>query len=184
MLAYLAGVLSSLVQAMGLSQRRKEVLVCGLDNAGKTTLLYMLMHDRHQPWPVDAHTNPFSCVLDGVAVTKQDLGGMGNYMIGLRRYLLDHVAAVLFVVDACDAGRLDEARELLHQLRIPPALPCAVQCNKMDLDKALSKDKVAAALRLDQLQLHTVRVFGCSVVRREGYQEPIRWLVESLGEAQ
>lgn len=57
MLAYLAGVLSSLVQAMGLSQRRKEVLVCGLDNAGKTTLLYMLMHDRHQPWPVDAHTN-------------------------------------------------------------------------------------------------------------------------------
>jgi signal recognition particle receptor subunit beta len=184
MLAFLAGVLASLVQAMGLSQRHKEVLVCGLDNAGKTTLLATLMHDRYQRWPVDAHRNPFSCDLDGVAVTKRDLGGMGDNMIRLRRYLLDHVAAVLFVVDACDAGRLDEARELLHQLRIPPVLPCAVLCNKMDLDQALSKDEVGAALRLDQLQLHAARVFGCSVVRREGYQEPMRWLVKSLDEEQ
>ena len=71
-----------------------------------------------------------------------------------RHYLPDSLF-LIYVVDANDEARMEENREVLHQLLSEEALrgvPLAILANKQDLPNALSAQDIMTQLNLFYLQ--------------------------------
>ncbi|KAM4556844.1 ADP-ribosylation factor-like protein 14 [Fundulus diaphanus] len=132
-------------------QPQVQVLLLGLDNAGKSTLLYKLKHNvsvstvptiGFNVETLDARKNR-----KNIAVTMWDVGGQGK-MRGHWKEYYQSAAAVVFVVDASDVARLEEARSELEKALRSEHLrgcPLILLANKQDVSGALTvtemKDK-------------------------------------------
>lgn len=123
--------------------------------------------------------------IGGVRFRTFDLGGH----VQARRVWRDYfpsVDAIVFVVDAADARRFDEARAELSALLADEALagvPVLVLGNKVDLDGAVSEDELRYQLGLgpdlgppDRPR----KLVMCSIARRFGYGDGFHWLVGAI----
>lgn len=93
----------------------------------------------------------------------------------------DETDSIVFVVDAADQIRFEEAKEALKSVvnGLPKQLPILVFANKMDLTHAAASEVVARALELDS-ELGTVRswrIQSCSARRCEGLDVGVRWIL-------
>ena len=132
----------------------------GLDNAGKTTLLYRLKSgrinsfiptqraniedfvrsapsSRSTPTAPTPLTPPFAQELGGVSFKAFDLGGHAAVRKLWGDYMTE-VDAVVFVVDSNDAARHDEARDVPHPL--PPTLAISPTAVHMPADACSAVD--------------------------------------------
>jgi len=130
--------------ARRLRKRHRRVLLLGLDNAGKTSVCQRL---GAKGWPL-RHPRPQHHVLhhechlpSGEVLDLIDPCGDWCRCSAIWEELLcSDPDAVLFVVDAADRGRLDEARRALQWVLQRPAvrgLPILILGNKVDLAPAL-----------------------------------------------
>jgi ADP-ribosylation factor protein 1 len=133
---------------LGFTQRQLKVLLLGLDAAGKSTLLQRLRHGDEAPatsMPTIGHDVERFEHAEAV-YTLYDVGGQRQLRGQWERYFAledlwgsaaERVSGIIFVVDAADASRFDEARQELHKLLSEPRLrgvPLLVLlANKMDL---------------------------------------------------
>ncbi|XP_008426657.1 ADP-ribosylation factor-like 10 [Poecilia reticulata] len=134
-------------------REKRQVLVLGLDGAGKSSMLQGLTpgesaakRGRCRPtrgfnfMSLDAP----SCQLDFL-----EIGGGED----LRRYWGDYLRRthiLVYVVDSSDRSRLPLAKAELHRLlRVEPQLPVVVLGNKQDKLNALSVAELHEALSLD-----------------------------------
>jgi GTP-binding protein SAR1 len=182
-----ASFLASLWSALGLKGKHGNLLLLGLDNAGKTTLLERLKTGAIRSYPpTDRPSLTEHFTHQGISFTAWDLGGheavrhlWGDYVCNAK--------ALLFLVDASDSERLEESGYELDHLIGEGLLedkPIAVLYNKCDLETALSSSEIAEKLQFqDLVQLHgteKIRVFRISVLRGEGYQEALKWISSFL----
>lgn len=138
----------------GSKQPQAQVLLLGLDNAGKSTLLYKLKHDA---FVTTSPTIGFNVeMLDvkkktkNIALTVWDVGGQGRMREHWKSFHND-VAAVVFVVDSSDKERLDEAhRELENTLRSEQlrGRPLILLANKQDVNGALTVTEISDRFNL------------------------------------
>lgn len=179
----------SLLSSLGLGGGKEgTLLLLGLDNAGKTTLLHRLRSGelKHFP-PTDRpyQTEKFS-PSPGLSFQAWDLGGHE----AVRHLWEDYVcecSAVLFLVDATDANRLEEASFELDALigeGIVEDVPIAILFNKCDLPEALPSKELCQKLSYDEIVKvqgqDKVSVFRISVLRGEGYHQAFRWVASFL----
>ena len=172
---------------LGFYAKSGKLLLLGLDNAGKTTLLHMLRDDRVAAHAPTQRTTKETLTLGAVAFECYDLGGHAEAREIWRDYYVD-VSAIVYMVDAYDIARLPESKRELDSLLTEPALthvPIVVLGNKIDLPSALSETELRNALGL---QITTgknlaqmpeghrpVELFMCSVINRAGFAEGFRW---------
>merc|ERR1712004_268193 len=140
----LANFFGGLLRSLGvLSRKNAKICFLGLDNAGKTTLLRMLTDDKVTTNPPTLYPNNEELIIQGIRFRTFDLGGHET----ARRIWRDYLAAVdgiVFLVDAADRTRFNEAREELKNLLEEPSLaqvPLAVLGNKIDIPVAASEDE-------------------------------------------
>lgn len=128
------------------SSRPPRVLVLGLDGAGKTCLLRRL---ARQEIALTAPTHGFQIVrveFDGVPVELIDVGGREELRAHWHTYFRG-LAGLVFVLDASDKRRLEEAGTELNKLLREPELahvPTLIAANKHDILDALPAQKVRA----------------------------------------
>ena len=101
-----------------------------------------------------------------------------------RRYYCE-AHGLLFVVDASDAMRLDESREVLRQLLDNPELagiPVLVMANKQDAPGAITPHEVQArfGLQRDGGSSQPQNVLGVTAINGDGVEEGIHWLVDAV----
>jgi signal recognition particle receptor subunit beta len=111
-----------------------------------------------------------------------DLGGHE----AVRHLWEDYVcecSAILFLLDASDAERLEEAGFELDALigeKVVEGVPVAILCNKCDIEEALSTEDICQRIHFDELQKiqgeEKLKMFRISVLRGEGYQAAFRWI--------
>lgn len=178
----------TLWKALGFQGKTGTLVVLGLDNAGKTTLLHRLRTGDVQSFPPTdrPHLATETFVYQNISFAAWDLGGHE----AVRHLWEDYVcesSAVLFVIDAADSTRLEEAGFELDALigeKIVQDLPVAVLLNKCDLEDALSSAEICNRIHYDELQRiqgdDKLRMFRISVLRGEGYQAAFRWVAGFL----
>ncbi|XP_026544217.1 ADP-ribosylation factor-like protein 9 [Notechis scutatus] len=130
----------------------KQILVLGLDGAGKTSVLYSLAtnHVKRNTVP----TKGFNAVCVNTEETKMEFLEIGGSE-SLREYwkmYMPRVLLLIYVVDSADHERFPVAKTLLHQLvQNNSTLPVMILANKQDLAGACCITDIHDALALSEI---------------------------------
>mmetsp|Transcript_13202 Transcript_13202/g.40734 ORF Transcript_13202/g.40734 Transcript_13202/m.40734 type:complete len:461 (-) Transcript_13202:116-1498(-) len=130
--------------------QEKRIVMCGLDAAGKTTILYGLKTGEVVTTIPTIGFNVETLECDNVRIVAWDIGGKDKIR-PLWRHYFERTDGLVFVVDSNDRDRMGEVRDELWRLLNEPQLirvPVLVLANKQDLPGALSGSAVADALGL------------------------------------
>lgn len=165
-----------------------QVLMIGLDTAGKTTILYRLKFGQYMN---AIPTVGFNCEkvdgkygrVKGVTFTIWDIGGKDN-MRPLWKSYLRSADGILFVVDSCDKERMEEAKiELLKFIKShnTQGLPCLVIANKQDLPEALEPPEIEKLLSLSDIsRCQQCELAPACAVTGEGLPEAMDTMYEMI----
>ncbi|PKU45908.1 signal recognition particle subunit srp72 [Limosa lapponica baueri] len=130
----------------------KQILVLGLDGAGKTSVLHSLA-TNHVKRSV-APTEGFNAICINTEESQMEfleIGGSESLRSYWKMYL-PKVLLLIYVVDSADHARLPVAKQLLHQLiQNNSTLPVVVLANKQDLEGAFCITDIHDALALSDL---------------------------------
>jgi small GTP-binding protein len=164
-----------------------RVLLLGLDNAGKTTLLYK-MKGTEIPAGLNVETVGFnveSVYPPGTAgrfgLTVWDVGGSEKIQLIWRHYF-QNTAAVVFVVDSTDRARIGDVRNKLHSALADEQLGDAtllVLANKQDVRGAMNYEEMSVLLELDRITQNCV-IKSCSALTGGGVQQVLEELEAAM----
>merc|ERR1712070_1044575 len=163
----------------------KEVrlLILGLDNAGKTTILYRLKGDEEIKQTVPTvGFNVETVAFKNIKLQVWDLGGQTSIRPYWRCYYAD-TSGIIYVVDSSDSERVGTSGEALNSMLAEEELagvPVCILANKQDLPGALPPEKIAEQLGLTAIKNRPWAIFKCSAVKNEGVNEGLDWIATSI----
>lgn len=182
------GILERLAEWLGMKKKEANIIVVGLDNSGKTSILNFL-----KPPDVRSHDivptvgfNVESFQTKALKFNAFDMSGQGRYRNLWEHYYKD-CHAVIFVIDSSDKLRMVVAKDELDQILRHPDIqrkrvPILFFANKMDLRDALSSVKVSTVMSLDQIRDKPWHICASNALTGEGLSEGIDWLTDQVKE--
>merc|ERR1719248_525648 len=140
--------LLTLLRKLKRSDNEARILVLGLDNSGKTTILKKLSEEDISHVMPTQGFNVKSLVQDGFKLNVWDIGGQKT----IRPYWSNYFEAsdaLIYVIDSSDRRRLEESgaelRELLADDKLA-AIPLLIFANKQDLLQATPAEEITEVL--------------------------------------
>jgi GTPase SAR1 family protein len=161
------------------------VLLMGLDESGKTSLLGSLCYGTIvTSIPTELKEHTLYCH-DGVQLVFRELGGRFRFRDDWYANLTN-ARALLWVIDAIDRGRVLESRDESWRLLDRPemgGLPILIALNKQD-----AKFRMPTADILDRMQVaqnrysdRKILVVECSKKSCPDLVDGMSWLVQQMG---
>ncbi|KAM9835164.1 ADP-ribosylation factor-like protein 9 [Syngnathus typhle] len=155
-------------ESKSLKPEGTQVLVLGLDGAGKSSLLYCLAIGN-----LDVDIEPTQG-FNAVSINKEDLhvefleiGGKAELRPYWPRYM-SKALLLVFVVDSAAPQLFGVAKAQLHKLlNDDPCLPLMVLANKQDLPGARSITDLHEALELSEVGERKIFLIGTCVKKGE-----------------
>ena len=93
-----------------------KILLLGLDNAGKTTILYKIkLNENISTIPTIGFNVEEVSPCKGVTFTVWDVGGQKKIR-NLWNYYYQGTQGLIYVIDSSDIERLEEANEQMHSI--------------------------------------------------------------------
>ncbi len=166
-------------------KKKSNILMCGLDGVGKTTILYDLkLKNRQVPETVPTiGFNVETIAFNKVMFTIRDVGGQERMRASWANFY-GNVNAVIFVVDSADTDRMQETTEefqkLIHDDRLSEDAVLLVLANKQDLDNALSVQEMIEVLGLSSLKIRNWFVQPTCALTGKGLYEGLQWLSKNI----
>lgn len=160
-----------------------QVVMMGLDSAGKTTLLYKLKgHELVETLPtVGFNVEPLEAP-GHVSLVLWDVGGQSQLRATWKDYL-EGTDVLVYVLDSTDEARLPEAAAELKEVLEDPnmtGVPFLVLANKQEAPDALPLHEVRHRLDLDGFQDHCWELQACSALTGQGLPEALQSLKSLL----
>ncbi|XP_075065287.1 ADP-ribosylation factor-like protein 10 [Mixophyes fleayi] len=144
----------------------RQILVLGLDGAGKSSIIHALSTNTTRSSSAPTHGfNTAQILSQALRIELLEVGGSQNLRTYWSQYLKNaHI--MVFVVDSTDDNRLHLARHELHRLlEEAPRLPLMVLANKQDCRSALGISDIYSELSLHRIQgTREVTLLGTSAV--------------------
>ncbi|KAH6772278.1 ADP-ribosylation factor 3 [Perilla frutescens var. hirtella] len=162
--------------------KEARILVLGLDNAGKTTILYRLQMGEVVSTIPTIGFNVETVQYNNIKFQVWDLGGQTSIRPYWRCYF-PNTQAIIYVVDSSDTDRLVIAKEEFHAILEEEELKGAVVllfANKQDLPGALDDAAITEALELHKIKSRQWAIFKTSAIKGEGLFEGLDWLSNTL----
>nr|QXF29048.1 Arl6 [Gefionella okellyi] len=175
-----------LFERLGFSKREVKVLVVGLDNSGKSTILNHLKPKKNAQLEVvptvGFQVEEFS--KSNINFTAFDMSGQGRYRHLWEHYYKD-CQGMIFVIDSSDKIRMCVVKDELETLLSHPDIrskrvPILFFANKKDLPGSLSQVDCAMILELDQVTDHAYHIEASDAIKGDGLEEGINWLAEHI----
>ncbi|XP_001358162.3 ADP-ribosylation factor-like protein 3 isoform X3 [Drosophila pseudoobscura] len=176
------GLLSLLRKLRPNPEKEARILLLGLDNAGKTTILKQLASEDITTVTPTAGFNIKSVAADGFKLNVWDIGGQWK----IRPYWKNYFAntdVLIYVIDCTDRARLPEAGSELFEMLMDNRLkqvPLLVFANKQDMPDAMTASEVAERMNLVQLQGRTWEIKACTAVNGTGLKEGMDWVCQNM----
>lgn len=169
------------------SDHPSQILMVGLDAAGKTTVLYKLkMNETIATIPTIGFNVETVKPAKNVSFTVWDVGGQDKIR-PLWRHYFSGAEGLVYVVDSSDRSRFDEAKNELDWILESDEMvgvPVVILANKQDLPRAATPSDVAMRLGLDKLRNRKWYVQGTSALTGDGIYDAMKELSTLVKEYQ
>lgn len=157
-----------------------RILMLGLDNAGKTTIVKKIMGED-----VNTVSPTLGFIIKtidygGYKLNIWDVGGQKTLRSYWRNYF-EKTDALIWVVDATDRLRIDDCREELHGLLQEERLSGAsllVFANKTDVNGCMDEAEIQDGLQLNAIKTHKWHIIRCSAITGANLKEGLEWVVQ------
>ncbi|XP_077818554.1 ADP-ribosylation factor-like protein 2 isoform X5 [Macaca mulatta] len=192
--------LLTILKKMKQKERELRLLMLGLDNAGKTTILKKFNGEDIDTISPTLGFNIKTLEHRGFKLNIWDVGGQKSLRSYWRNYF-ESTDGLIWVVDSADHQRMQDCQRELQSLLVeevgssypfPHPTPLSslpqrlagatllIFANKQDLPGALSSNAIREALELDSIRSHHWCIQGCSAVTGENLLPGIDWLLDDI----
>mmetsp|Transcript_24836 Transcript_24836/g.55949 ORF Transcript_24836/g.55949 Transcript_24836/m.55949 type:complete len:182 (+) Transcript_24836:389-934(+) len=158
--------------------KKLEVVLVGLENAGKTTLLSVLSSGAPEDTVPTVGLDVKLIRRGGLQLKCWDIGGQAQYRAEWGRYTRG-CDVIIFVVDVHARDSVGLAKQELHRLLEDPQLattPLLVCANKVDLHPHISEKELIRALNLDYITENPWVVIPVSALEVTNVDQVVTWL--------
>jgi len=170
------------------AKTKTNILMVGLDAAGKTTILYRLdgiegaQHRREHAYWLNIERLSFK----HVDICCWDVGGTDKIDPAYRAFYKGR-NCIVFVVDSNDRDRISGGSHTSHSelMRLLgeeglKGLPLLVYANKLDLPNCMSVIEVTEQLRLHDIKDRPWYIQGACAPEGDGIWEGLDWLTDNV----
>lgn len=175
----MGGILSSMYDSIFDNfKTKKNMLMVGLDSAGKTTILYQLKLNELRHTIPTIGFNVETIKYKNLDLTIWDIGGQEKIR-KLWRHYYNNIDTVIFVIDSNDLNRLPEVKEELHHLLSEDQLKkcnVLIYSNKIDLPNSVSVETISKEIDLFSIKQKWF-IQPCSALHeKDGIYEGLQWI--------
>lgn len=163
-----------------------KLLLIGLDNSGKSTILSRIIDPdvgAHGITPTIGYKKEIF-TRNGIDFEVMDMSGESKYRDlwqsnATNSDQKDQIHGIIFVVDSSDRMRVRVAKSeldlIVENRYISDKIPFLVYANKNDVKGACTLEDMRELLELNKLR-REYQIFSCSALTGKGIQEGIGWL--------
>ncbi|KAJ9654410.1 ADP-ribosylation factor-like protein 2 [Neophaeococcomyces mojaviensis] len=170
----------SILRKARLKDKEMRILMLGLDNAGKTTIVKRIMNEDVNTVSPTLGFIIKTIDFQGYKLNIWDVGGQKTIRSYWRNYF-EKTDALIWVVDATDRLRMGDCRSELRGLLLEERLSGAsllIFLNKTDIPGCMSDDEVHQKLELNQISTHRWIIVRCSAMTGENLEKGLAWVVQ------
>ncbi|XP_073125835.1 ADP-ribosylation factor-like protein 2 [Henckelia pumila] len=175
--------LLSIIRKIKRKEKEMRILMVGLDNSGKTTIVLKINGEDTSVISPTLGFNIKTINYQKYTLNIWDVGGQKTIRSYWRNYF-EQTDGLIWVVDSSDIRRLNDCKYELDNLLKEERLSGAsllIFANKQDIQGSLSPDEIAKVLNLEAMdKTRHWRIVGCSAYTGEGLLEGFDWLVQDI----
>lgn len=174
--------LLTILKKVKAKERELRLLVLGLDNAGKTTIVKKFNGEDIDLIAPTLGFNIKTLEYKEYKLNLWDIGGQTSLRSYWRNYF-EQTDGLIWVVDSADKRRLLDCKAELEKLLVEERLAGAsllVFANKQDIAGALTPEEIQEVLGLDQITKRHWCICSCSAVTGEGLVSGVDWMVADI----
>ena len=175
-------LLSKIIEFFTKSRNNFKIIILGMQNAGKTTILYRLSLGQLVKTTPTIGSNVEELTHNNVKFQAWDLGGQESTRSVWDVYYMS-TDAVVYVIDSQDDENFEESKAQFHKVISHPNLKntiILIFANKQDLPGAKDVNKLIEDYEFDKIKNHIWKIQSCSALKGEGLISGIKWLSEQL----
>ena len=175
-------ILSKIIEFFTKSRNNFKIIILGMQNAGKTTILYRLSLGQIVKTTPTIGSNVEELTYNNVKFQAWDLGGQESTRSVWDVYYMN-TDAVVYVIDSQDDEYFEESKAQFHKLIHNQTLKNAtilIFANKQDLPGAKDVNKLVQDYEFFKIKEHVWHIQPCSALKGEGLVTGIKWLSEQL----
>lgn len=180
------GLLDKLESFLGGKKKEFNILVIGLDNSGKSTLLNNLKPNDKKEININPTVgfNSEKINFKTLNLNFFDMSGQGRYR-NLWEHYYRESDAIVFVIDSSDRMRLvvanEELNDVLNHSEIKDKnIPLLIIANKKDIKGALGENSLRNELEINGIRGKKFEIFATDGLTGQGVDEAFEWLENEL----
>ena len=174
-------IISKILDFFNRSRNNFKIIILGIQNAGKTTILYRLSLGQLIKTTPTIGSNVEEITYNNVKFQAWDLGGQESARSVWDVYFLN-ADAIIYVIDSHDEN-YDESKNQFYKLLKNEMLKDAVIlifANKQDLSGSKNINEIINIYNLSEIKDHIWHIQPCSAHTGEGLITGIKWLSDQL----
>ncbi|KAI1286432.1 ADP-ribosylation factor-like protein 5B [Halotydeus destructor] len=159
-----------------------KIVIIGLDNAGKTTILYQFLMNEVVHTSPTLGSNVEEVIWKNIHFVMWDIGGQESLRQGWNAYY-QNTEFVILVIDSTDRERLGLSREELMRILANEDLRKAailIYANKQDVKGCMAPAEISEKLGLSSIKKHRHQIQSCCALSGEGLYQGLEWIVQQL----
>ncbi|CAL1529688.1 unnamed protein product [Lymnaea stagnalis] len=175
------GLLFSKIWSLFTNEEHKMIIV-GLDNAGKTTILYQFLMNEVVHTSPTIGSNVEEVVWKNIHFLMWDIGGQESLRASWNTYYTNS-EFIIMVIDSTDRERLSITKEELYKMLAHEDLRKAavlIYANKQDIKGCMSPAEISQQLNLTAVKDHVWHIQACCGLTGEGLYQGLEWITSHI----
>ena len=174
-------IFSKILDFFSRSRSNFKIIILGIQNAGKTTILYRLSLGQLVQTTPTIGSNVEEISYNNVKLQAWDLGGQESTRSVWDVYFVN-TDAIIYVIDTHETN-YEESKNQFYKLLENEALKNTViliYANKQDLQGAKCVNEIMQIYEFDKIKDHIWHIQPCSAQTGEGLVTGMKWLSDQL----
>ena len=174
-------IFSKILDFFSRSRNNFKIIILGIQNAGKTTILYRLAIGQLIKTTPTIGSNVEEISYNNIKLQAWDLGGQESTRSLWNVYYVN-TDAIIYVIDTHDES-YDDSKTQFYKLLENDTLKNAIiliYANKQDLPGAKNVADIIQIYELDTIKDHIWHIQPCSAQTGEGLITGMKWLSDQL----